>query len=116
MKEVLRTSEPSVLTGATRLNIPEDAILHSHRRGGLKSYSGKDVSLMSRSSFTTGRRLLFQFHFICNLYQYIQQILQLLQCHVEDCSVALFCNICAKPVVAYGNETYKPNLKDYNYK
>jgi hypothetical protein len=38
MMEAVRSSVTSILTRTIRHNVPEDDILHSHRRGNLTSY------------------------------------------------------------------------------
>jgi hypothetical protein len=59
VSEELSASETSVLTRVTRRNIPEDAILRSHRSENLKSYNLETVLVYIKQMFKVicwGRR------------------------------------------------------------
>jgi hypothetical protein len=68
--EALRSSETSVHTRSTRRHIPEDGILHSHRRENLKSYINSFIS-ESRLTSLSFNKITF----------YITKSLPVLCCH-----------------------------------
>jgi hypothetical protein len=63
MMEALHSSETSVLSWATRRKIPQNGILHSHRRENLKLYTDKKYPLKQRLLTAGPQEVLLVCHF-----------------------------------------------------
>jgi hypothetical protein len=68
--EAIRSSEKLVLTRVTRRHIPEDCILHSHRRENLKSVQG----LLTTSSLSV--RIFLQIQALNGRHKFFQNFLR----------------------------------------
>jgi hypothetical protein len=71
MMEVLRSSETSILTRSSRRNISEDAILNSHRRENLKSYTEK---ILSQPRFQCALYPLWMWDIRANPFHHVAKI------------------------------------------
>jgi hypothetical protein len=74
MIEAIRFSETAVLTRATRRDVQEDGILHSHRHDNLNSYPELHVSSVEKK-YSRRTHFCFQVQRLAQYEQYFQSIL-----------------------------------------
>jgi hypothetical protein len=67
MMKVLSSSQASVPTSGMRRNIPEDSILHSHRRENLKSYTDRIYEAERNMQVTLSRILWPLENYLCSI-------------------------------------------------
>jgi hypothetical protein len=85
MKEALDSSETSVLTRATRRNIPEDTILHSHRRY-IQNFTFTFLDIIQRPVFYLKHVMNFR---TSQETHYVSATIPTIQCDLRVCNVGV---------------------------